>query len=318
MNPHEIPTIALLEIHRDASPMRTITDLDRDHQALLDDQILLLVLSQMSPLVDRPHPYIQIVPRPIFLPMEVLVESVHLRLCPKYRRDPVHLEADHTNEVTDHHLLVSDWYRAVLSAPTRPRGGPGFARDDSREYAYRGGPSPRGGRGGFGGPPTRYDYPPSGPRGRGDFQSGPPSGPHDHHAPPLHHSYSASRGGSAQSHHAIPGFRPNNSSSGTYPRTQRFPQLASVPAIIEGGKKLPTMLDPGQEKRLQQLEEDKKKLMEAIEEKQRVKRMGLRDWERGEREIRREGLKSELAEQSLERLSGEGDGVVSGGGGAAY
>lgn len=54
------------------------------------------------------------------------------------------------------------------------------------------------------------------------------------------------------------------------------------------------------------MEEDKKKLLEAIEEKQRVKRAGLREWEKAERESKREGLKSELAEGQLERLTGEG------------
>ena len=67
-------------------------------------------------------------------------------------------------------------------------------------------------------------------------------------------------------------------------------------------------LDPAAEKRLQQIEEDKKKLLEQIEEKQRVKRQGLREWEKAERESRRDGLKSELAEGHLERLTGEGVG----------
>lgn len=48
--------------------------------------------------------------------------------------------------------------------------------------------------------------------------------------------------------------------------------------------------------------------MEAIEEKQRVKRQGLREWERAERESAREGLRSELAEGCLGKLSGEGVG----------
>lgn len=46
--------------------------------------------------------------------------------------------------------------------------------------------------------------------------------------------------------------------------------------------------------------------MEAIEEKQKAKREGLREWERTERERTREGLKSELAEGALERMQGEG------------
>ena len=81
-----------------------------------------------------------------------------------------------------------------------------------------------------------------------------------------------------------------------------------MPAIIPGGKLAPSGLDPAAEKRLQQIEEDKKKLLEQIEEKQRVKRQGLREWEKAERESRREGLKSELAEEHLEKLTGEGTG----------
>lgn len=69
-------------------------------------------------------------------------------------------------------------------------------------------------------------------------------------------------------------------------------------------------MDPIAEKRLQQLEEDKKRLLEAIEEKQKAKRAGLRDWERAERESARDGLKSELAEEALERMQGEGAGVA--------
>jgi len=53
------------------------------------------------------------------------------------------------------------------------------------------------------------------------------------------------------------------------------------------------------------LEEDAKKMRDQIEEKQREKRAGLREWETRERESRREGLRSELAESQLEGLSGE-------------
>jgi predicted HTH transcriptional regulator len=81
-----------------------------------------------------------------------------------------------------------------------------------------------------------------------------------------------------------------------------------VPPVIESGKKLPSLLDPGQEKRLLQLEEDRKKLLEQIEEKEKGKRQGLREWEKLERESARDALRSELAEGHLERLSGEGGG----------
>lgn len=102
-------------------------------------------------------------------------------------------------------------------------------------------------------------------------------------------------------------FRPNNSSSAIHPRTQRFANhLPGLPVIIDGGKKLPSALDPAQEKRLQQLELDRTKLLDVIEHKQHIKRQGLRDWDRTERESKREGLRSELAEGHLDKLSGDG------------
>ena len=78
---------------------------------------------------------------------------------------------------------------------------------------------------------------------------------------------------------------------------------------MPGGKLAPSGMDPAAEKRLAQLEEDKKKLLEAIEEKQKAKRQGLREWDKTERESKREGLKSELAEGHLDRMTGEGSAV---------
>ena len=72
---------------------------------------------------------------------------------------------------------------------------------------------------------------------------------------------------------------------------------------MPGGKAAPSGLDPAQEKRLQQIEEDKKKLMEVIEQKQAAKRKGLREWETGEREVTREGVRSAEAERGLEGLT---------------
>ena len=75
-----------------------------------------------------------------------------------------------------------------------------------------------------------------------------------------------------------------------------------MPSIVPAGKAAPSGLDPAAERRLQQLEEDKKKLEDMIAEKQRIKRQSLRDWETKERESARDGLRSELAEQSLEKM----------------
>lgn len=64
-------------------------------------------------------------------------------------------------------------------------------------------------------------------------------------------------------------------------------------------------MDPAADKKLAQLEEESKRLRDVIDEKQKAKRQMLRDWESKERESRREGLRSELAEGQLEQLSGE-------------
>ena len=64
-------------------------------------------------------------------------------------------------------------------------------------------------------------------------------------------------------------------------------------------------MNPAADKKLAQLEEESKRLREVIEEKQKVKRQMLRDWDSKERESRRDSLRSELAEAQLEQLSGE-------------
>ncbi|KAK2811306.1 hypothetical protein FQN50_002182 [Emmonsiellopsis sp. PD_5] len=173
---------------------------------------------------------------------------------------------------------------SLLSAPTRPRGGPPPA-------APRDGSAPRDGP--WAGP-GRYTSPPS------------------HQKPPTGPRVSSSSNYEAQ---RPPPFRHSSSSSTPYPRAQRSTNyLSGLPAILPGGKPLPSGLDPGRERRLAQLETDKEKLLEQIEEKQRIKRAGLREWERLSREASTGALKSELAEAHLQRMT-EGDGL---GGGAAF
>jgi hypothetical protein len=182
---------------------------------------------------------------------------------------------------------------SLLSAPTRPRAGPTFGRDGRGDSPYNGPPPRRGHpqQSPFHGPPSRQQ----------NYDHGPPHG--HRNEPPPHHS---SRPPPFEHR---PPFRTNNSSSTTYPRTQRFStHLSGIPSIVPGGKLAPSVMDPTAEKRLQQLEEDKKRLLEAIEEKQKGKRAGLRDWERAERESTRDGLKSELAEEALEKMQGDGVG----------
>jgi hypothetical protein len=65
-------------------------------------------------------------------------------------------------------------------------------------------------------------------------------------------------------------------------------------------------LDHVTERRLVQLENDREKLLEQAAEKQQLKRFGLRDWERLDRESTTNALKSELAEGYLQRMA-EGD-----------
>lgn len=79
--------------------------------------------------------------------------------------------------------------------------------------------------------------------------------------------------------------------------------------IIPGGKLAPTGMGPEQEKRIKQLEEAAEKMREEIEEKQKSKREALRDWDVRSRESEREGLRSELAERHLEKLTEGEDGA---------
>jgi predicted alpha/beta hydrolase len=71
-------------------------------------------------------------------------------------------------------------------------------------------------------------------------------------------------------------------------------------------------LDAASEKRLAQLELDKEKLLEQMAETQRLKRAGLRDWDRLDRESSICALKSELAEGHLQRMVDEslGGGIL--------
>lgn len=84
--------------------------------------------------------------------------------------------------------------------------------------------------------------------------------------------------------------------------------------MIPGGRLLPSGTDPAAEKRLAQLEADKEKLMDQISEKQKSKRISLREWDKLTRESATGALRSELAEGHLQRLT-ETEGI---GRGVAY
>ena len=196
---------------------------------------------------------------------------------------------------------------------------------------------------GYRGPPSQpsFEAPPVGPRSASfrepsttSFRESstsfrePPAGPR---APPARtSSYS----------NDFP-FRPtNNSSSSTYPRTQRFdvpgpssvstsfaagpniasPVTPSTPAnfvksqmntlerIVPGGKHIPGSggLSADQEKRMEQLEKDAERMRAEIAEKQKMKRASLREWDTLERESAVVGLRSQLADEHL-RVLGEDD-----------
>ncbi|KAJ5405556.1 hypothetical protein N7465_006840 [Penicillium sp. CMV-2018d] len=158
---------------------------------------------------------------------------------------------------------------SLLSAPTRPRRGPG-----PRE-AWTGSP------------PVR--------RGTVAPSQAPPAGPRASFSSPV-------LGGS----YRHPTSRQPSIPSVTQPLTQRgVNHLAGLYTIIPEGRSLPSLLDPAVEKRLAQLDVDKEKLLEQIAETQRSKRAGLRDWDRLDRESSICALKSELAEGHLQRMADE-------------
>ncbi|KAK8258044.1 hypothetical protein IWZ00DRAFT_32662 [Phyllosticta capitalensis] len=176
----------------------------------------------------------------------------------------------------------------ILSAPSRPRGG---------------------GRGSFGRDYPPYEPAPMGPRRGSGPWGGRGSGPSYHGGPP-----SGPRGG----HHGGPApFRGSaNSTSTTYPRTQRFnttpsvqpppspaqTYLNDVPAVIPGGQKQKDLFDPS---RLTKLEDEAKKLRDLIAEKEAIGRRGKREWDRMEREGETASLRADLADEHLRNLNGE-------------
>ncbi|KIW80781.1 hypothetical protein Z517_07398 [Fonsecaea pedrosoi CBS 271.37] len=195
---------------------------------------------------------------------------------------------------------------SALNAPTRPRGSVGrFDGPPSRDFSappVRGrsglpfrGPAPYGPRGGSYGRGSDFSS-----SNRAEYSGG--------------SSYRGGfgRGGSVGGEPTFP-FRGNNSSSMTYPRTQRFnsvqQHLATNEKIVPGGKLLPSGLPPDQEKRIKMLEAEAERMRTEIAEKQKLKREVLNEWDVRERESERDSLRSDLAEQHLQQLMEGDDGI---------
>lgn len=161
---------------------------------------------------------------------------------------------------------------SLLSAPTRPRGAAGYT---GRDPTWSGSSTPRRA------PPLAQQGPPTGPRNRYVY------------SPPVHDL------------HRTPSYRQNNGVSINHQRSTRPNYLATLPTIVSGGRLLPWAFDFAIEKRLMNLKADEEKLAEQVLEKQHLKRTGLRDWERLQRESALNALRSELAEVHLQRMTEE-------------
>ncbi|KAJ5164696.1 uncharacterized protein N7500_006526 [Penicillium coprophilum] len=158
---------------------------------------------------------------------------------------------------------------SLLSAPTRPRRGPGPRENWTGSPPVRRGPA------------ATPQAPPAGPRA--SFSSPVPGGSYRH-----------------------PNSRQSTAPPVTQPLAQRGPNhLTGLCTIIPEGRSLPSLLDPAVEKRLFQLDVDKERLLEQIADTQRSKRAELRDWDRLDRESSICALKSELAEGHLQRMADE-------------
>ncbi|KAJ0413719.1 hypothetical protein BJY00DRAFT_296334 [Aspergillus carlsbadensis] len=156
---------------------------------------------------------------------------------------------------------------SILSAPTRPRGNPVF-----KENSWTGAPSRRG--------PT-------------------PAGAHGAPTAPR----STQLTGPAVEPQRARSYR-SESVSGVPTSSQRYSKhLVGLSSIIPGGRPAPYELDTVTERRLSQLDLDKDRLFEQNAENQRLKRIGLRDWDRLDRESSICALKSELAESHLQCIT---------------
>ena len=166
---------------------------------------------------------------------------------------------------------------SLLSAPTRPRGASAYSsRDPIRSTSST---------------PRRVPSTPHAPYAL----HAPPTGPRNRyaHSPPVH------------DFHRTSNHRYSDNAPTGLQRNPKVNYLATLPTVLKGGRLLPLAFDFSIEKRLKTLKDDEEKLVEQAVEKQLLKRQGLRDWERLQRESALNALRSELAEVHLQRMTEE-------------
>ncbi|KAL4992518.1 hypothetical protein BDW68DRAFT_149931 [Aspergillus falconensis] len=161
---------------------------------------------------------------------------------------------------------------SLLSAPTRPRGSSNFKDSGWAGPSMRRGPAP--------------------------------SGPHGMTIASRSNQLPVPGTESQRSRSCRPNSVPGTSST---PRHARY--LVGLNTIVPGGKLAPTELDSITEKRLSQLDTDKDRLYRQIAESQKLKRAGLRDWDKLDRESSICALKSELAEGHLQCIT-DAEGIL--------
>lgn len=166
---------------------------------------------------------------------------------------------------------------SLLSAPTRPRGVSGYS---NRDPTWSTSSTPR-----------RAPSTPHAPHA----PHAPPTGPRNRYAysPPAHDL------------HRGPSYRHSSNAPVSHQRSTKVNYLATLPTVINGGRLLPLAFDFSIEKRLLNLKADEERLVEQALEKQLLKRQGLRDWDRLQRESALNALRSELAEVHLQRMTEE-------------
>jgi hypothetical protein len=80
--------------------------------------------------------------------------------------------------------------------------------------------------------------------------------------------------------------------------------LADLPKEVPGGQKAPELYDKS---KIFKLEDEARRLREMIEAKEAAKRQKLKEWDTLTKDSENAQLRTELAEQQLRSLNGEGE-----------